>query len=97
MKNWESMIQISLRDKLSIYQQSSTHALTDGTDLEKKTKLENASSFSIREIETNYLEFPVSEKDIEDFINECGGGESGNVQFRDFAKLYLSWMKKCIL
>ena len=45
----------------------------------------------LKQVLSNYLEFPVSEKDIEDFITECGGDQNnGNVQFRDFAKLYLS-------
>ena len=25
----------------------------------------------------NYLDFPVTQQDIEDFVNECGGGEDG--------------------
>ena len=46
----------------------------------------------LKQVLSNYLEFPVSENDIQDFINECGGNAdgSGNIQFRDFAKLYLS-------
>ena len=46
----------------------------------------------LKQVLSNYLEFPVSENDIQDFINECGGNQdgSGNIQFRDFAKLYLS-------
>ena len=46
----------------------------------------------LKQVLSNYLDFPVSEQDIADFINECGGNAdgSGNIQFRDFAKLYLS-------
>ena len=46
----------------------------------------------LKAVLSNYLEFPVSENDIQDFINECGGNAdgSGNIQFREFAKLYLS-------
>ena len=46
----------------------------------------------LKQVLSNYLEFPVSENDIQDFINECGGNQdgSGNIQFRDFAKLYLT-------
>tara|TARA_B110001450_G_C17427649_1_gene402546 strand:+ start:327 stop:491 length:165 start_codon:yes stop_codon:yes gene_type:complete len=51
MKNSESMIQTSSKDKPLISQLLSTLAVTDGTDLEKKTKLESASSSSIKEIE----------------------------------------------
>ena len=46
----------------------------------------------LKSVLTNYLEFPVSENDIQDFIAECGGNNdgSGNILFKDFAKLYLS-------
>ena len=45
----------------------------------------------LKQVLSNYLEFPVSEKDIEDFITEAGGNAdgSGNVMKRDFEKLYL--------
>ena len=34
----------------------------------------------LKQVLSNYLEFPVSEKDIEDFITECGGDQNnGNV------------------
>ena len=51
MKNSESTTQISSRDKQLISQPSNMLAVIDGIGLEKKTRLENASSFSIREIE----------------------------------------------
>ena len=46
----------------------------------------------LKQVLSNYLEFPVSENDIQDFINECGGNldGTGNIQFREFAKVYLS-------
>ena len=46
----------------------------------------------LKQVLSNYLEFPVSEADIQDFINECGGNQdgSGNIMFKEFAKLYLS-------
>ena len=46
----------------------------------------------LKQVLSNYLEFPVSENDIQDFINECGGNQdgSGNIGFKEFAKLYLS-------
>ena len=46
----------------------------------------------LKQVLSNYLEFPVSEHDIQDFINECGGNVDGkgNIEFREFAKLYLS-------
>ena len=46
----------------------------------------------LKQVLSNFLEFPVSEQDIQDFITECGGDKdgTGNVQFREFARLYLS-------
>ena len=38
----------------------------------------NASD--VKTVLSNFLEFPVSEQDINDFINECGGAQDGNVQ-----------------
>ena len=43
---------------------------------------------------SKYIDFPVSENDIQDFISiisECGGNVdgSGNVPFKSFAKFYM--------
>jgi Ca2+-binding EF-hand superfamily protein len=48
----------------------------------------NASD--LKTVLSTYLEFPVSEQDISDFMTECDLNGSGTVQFRDFMKLYLS-------
>ena len=47
----------------------------------------------MKQVLSNYLEFPVTEADIKDFIAECGGGNdgTGNVTKKEFCKLYLSW------
>jgi Ca2+-binding EF-hand superfamily protein len=44
----------------------------------------------IKTVLSSYLEFPVSEKDIEDFMAECDPSGSGQVHLNTFAKLYLS-------
>ena len=45
----------------------------------------------LKQVLSNYLEFPVSEADIQDFINECGNPDgSGNIQLKEFSKLYLT-------
>ena len=44
----------------------------------------------IKSVLSNYLEFPVSEQDVADFMAECDPNGSGTVAFRDFMKLYLS-------
>ena len=53
---------------------------------------EKIDAGDLKQVLSNYLEFPVSENDIRDFIAECGGGDDGNgsVQLREFSKLYLS-------
>ena len=57
-----------------------------------KRDKDSINAGDLKQVLSNYLEFPVSEADIRDFIVECGGNPdgSGNVSFRDFAKLYLS-------
>ena len=57
-----------------------------------KRDKDSINAGDIKQVLSNYLEFPVSEADIRDLIVECGGNPdgSGNVSFRDFAKLYLS-------
>ena len=46
----------------------------------------------LKQVLSNFLEFPVSEQDIQDFITECGGDKdgTGNVGWKEFARLYLS-------
>ena len=44
----------------------------------------------VKGVLSNYLEFPVSEQDIADFMKECDSNGQGSVHFRDFMKLYLS-------
>ena len=53
---------------------------------------EKIDAGDLKQVLSNYLEFPVSEADIRDFIAECGGGDDGlgTVQLREFSKLYLS-------
>ncbi len=48
----------------------------------------NASD--LKTVLSTYLEFPVSEQDIQDFMGECDINGTGTVAFRDFMKLYLS-------
>ena len=48
------------------------------------------NSSDLKAVLSNYLEFPVSELDIQDFMNECDANGTGTVPFRDFMKLYLS-------
>ena len=62
-------------------------------------KPEIASDFSIRDkgyitsndlkqVLPNYLEFPVSDAEISELIVECDPNGTGNIAFRDFARLY---------
>ena len=44
----------------------------------------------IKAVVSNYLEFPVTEQDIQDFMTECDPQGTGQVNFREFMKLYLS-------
>ncbi len=44
----------------------------------------------IKSVLSNYLEFPVSEQDINDFMSECDPNLTGQVAYRDFSKLYLT-------
>ena len=44
----------------------------------------------VKQVLSNYLEFPVTEQDINDFMMECDPNGTGQVAFRDFSKLYLS-------
>lgn len=48
------------------------------------------NSSDLKAVLSNYLEFPVSEQDIHDFMAECDPNGTGTVAFRDFMKLYLS-------
>ena len=46
----------------------------------------------IKQVLSNYLEFPVSENDIRDFVAECGGNPDGTgvIDQKGFINLYLS-------
>lgn len=44
----------------------------------------------IKTVLSSYLEFPVSEQDIQDFMAECDPQGTGAVHINTFAKLYLS-------
>ncbi len=44
----------------------------------------------LKSVLSNYLEFPVSEQDINDFMLETDPNGTGQVAFKDFSKLYLS-------
>ena len=44
----------------------------------------------LKQVLSNYLEFPVSEQDVSDFMGECDPQGVGQVGYRDFMKLYLS-------
>ena len=38
---------------------------------------EKIDAGDLKQVLSNYLEFPISEHDIRDFIAECGGGDDG--------------------
>jgi len=40
----------------------------------------------------NYLEFPVTDVEIQELIAECDPNGTGNIAFRDFARLYNAWL-----
>ena len=46
----------------------------------------------LKQVLSNYLEFPVTENDIRDFMSECGGqiDGSGSISFKNFKNLYNS-------
>ena len=44
----------------------------------------------LKAVLANYLEFPVSDQDIQDFMGETDPNSSGTVANRESAKLYLS-------
>ena len=48
----------------------------------------NASD--IKGVLTSYLDFPITENDIKDFVVECGGNSdgSGQITFKSFHQLY---------
>ncbi|CDW74600.1 ef hand family protein [Stylonychia lemnae] len=48
---------------------------------------------NVNEVKTvlvNYLDFPVNDNDIQEFMLQCDPNSSGQVGFKDYAKLYLS-------
>ena len=44
----------------------------------------------VKQVFSNYLEFPMGESDIQDFVNECGGQADGNIHFQSFKNLFKS-------
>lgn len=42
----------------------------------------------LKQVLPNYLEFPVTDSEIQELIAECDPNGTGNIAFRDFAKLY---------
>ncbi len=42
----------------------------------------------IKAVLPNYLEFQVTDSEIQELISECDPSGTGNIVFRDFAKLY---------
>jgi Ca2+-binding EF-hand superfamily protein len=42
----------------------------------------------LKQVLPNYLEFPVTDSEISELIQECDPNGSGNIVFRDFARLY---------
>lgn len=46
------------------------------------------TSNDLKQVLPNYLEFPVSDAEISELIVECDPNGTGNIAFRDFARLY---------
>ena len=44
----------------------------------------------LKSVLPNYLEFPVTDGEIQELISECDPNGTGNIAFRDFARLYNS-------
>ena len=57
-----------------------------------KKDREVINATDLKAVLTNYLEFPVTQADVEDFIAMCNGGDAGdgNVRKPDFNGFYLS-------
>ena len=57
-----------------------------------KKERNEITAADLKQVLSNYLEFPVSENDIQDFIGECGGhlDGSGKISSKRFCELYLS-------
>ena len=57
-----------------------------------KNDKESINAGQLKQVLSNYLEFPVSDNDIKDFVSECGGQPdgTGQVNLFGFSKLYLS-------
>ena len=57
-----------------------------------KKERKEITAGDLKQVLGNYMEFPVSENDIQDLIGECGGHADGSqkIGFQQFAKLYLS-------
>ena len=57
-----------------------------------KSDKDSITAGQLKQTLSNYLEFPVSDADIKDFVSECGGQPdgSGQIGLPGFTKLYLS-------
>ena len=47
----------------------------------------------LKQVLSSYLEFPVSENDIQDFIEICDGGMDGTIKMQKFFELYTKYWK----
>ena len=54
---------------------------------DKRNKLQITAA-ELKQVLSSYLDFPVSEQDIHDFINMTGGAEDGLVKHTKFCELY---------
>ena len=57
-----------------------------------KNDKEQINAGQLKQVLSSYLEFPISDSDIKDFVSECGGQQdgTGQVTMSGFIKLYLS-------
>ena len=57
-----------------------------------KNEKDTINPGTLKQVLSNYLEFPVSDADIKDFVAECGGQSDGTglITYPGFIKLYLS-------
>lgn len=46
------------------------------------------TSNDLKQVLPNYLEFPVTDNEIQELLTECDPNATGNIAFRDFARLY---------
>ena len=57
-----------------------------------KSDKESINAGQLKQVLSSYLEFPISDSDIKDFVAECGGQPdgTGQISYQGFIKLYLS-------